>query len=357
MLQSLHVHNFALLEDAAIDFAPGFNVFTGETGAGKSILTDAFGAVLGARASASSVRSGTDAFWVQAVFDIAALPQLQAYLAEQDLADGDELFLKRQVNAAGKSRAHVNGIPVPLAVLKQIGAMLVDIHGQHENQALLDQHAPRVLTDAFGGTEAALARAKYEQNYAAYMKLQKRLAALRDNGSQREILLDRYDWEIKELTGAALRPGEEEALEAESRILQNAEKIIKAAGAAYDLLDGDNMTLALLARVKDHLASAGRYDARLQALAESADGAWIALEDCRQELSEYLASCDFNNERAAAVQERLDAIYRLHKKYGGSTEAALAYLEEARSKYRELAELEETIAAAERELAAATREL
>ena len=133
MLQSLHVHNFALLEDAKVDFAPGFNVFTGETGAGKSILVDAFGVVLGARASADYVRTGADSFWVQAVFDISSVPNLKAYLEEQGIEAEDDLFLKRQVTVAGKSKATVNGVQVPLSTIKEISTLLVDIHGQHEN--------------------------------------------------------------------------------------------------------------------------------------------------------------------------------------------------------------------------------
>ena len=137
MLQSLQVHNFALIEDAQVEFTPGFNIFTGETGAGKSILIDAFGIVLGGRASTSSIRSGTEEFRVQAVFDTEGDERVSAVLREQDIDEEDSLFLKRTLTAAGKSRSSINGVPVPLAVLKQVGRLLVDIHGQHENQSLL----------------------------------------------------------------------------------------------------------------------------------------------------------------------------------------------------------------------------
>ena len=168
MLQSLHVHNFALLEDAKVDFAPGFNVFTGETGAGKSILVDAFGVVLGNRASADYVRTGADSFWVQAVFDISGQEQLQAFLEEQGIEVEDDLFLKRQVTSAGKSKATVNGVQVPLNVLKAISTMLVDIHGQHENQALLKADAPRILVDGFGGKRIADCLKAYNNLYNKY---------------------------------------------------------------------------------------------------------------------------------------------------------------------------------------------
>ena len=192
MLQSLHVHNFALLEDAHADFTPGFNVFTGETGAGKSILIDAFGMVLGGRASVDYVRSGTEGLWVQAVFDITNQEDIKNILREQGLEAEDDLFLKRQISAAGKSRALVNGVQVPLAVLKQIGAVLVDIHGQHENQALLKPEAARLVTDAFGGATLQAALSAYQKDYELYVKANKTLAQLQQDNEEQDLLMDRY---------------------------------------------------------------------------------------------------------------------------------------------------------------------
>ena len=357
MLQSLHVHNFALLEDAKVDFAPGFNVFTGETGAGKSILVDAFGVVLGNRASADYVRTGADSFWVQAVFDISGQEQLQAFLEEQGIEVEDDLFLKRQVTSAGKSKATVNGVQVPLNVLKAISTMLVDIHGQHENQALLKADAPRILVDGFGGERIADCLKAYSDLYNKYIALQKKLEALKADSEQQELLLDRYDWEVKEIEAAKLRIGEEEALEDEAKVLQNSEKIITAVDGAYNLLDDDKAVLSLLAKAKGNLQNAVRYDSRLSILLDNLDSAWLTLDDCRQELSEYLSRTDFNGERAVEVQQRLDTIYRLHKKYGGSTEAVLNYLEATKVKYNELLDLASTIFKAEKEMASLTKEL
>ena len=357
MLQSLHVHNFALLEDANVDFAPGFNVFTGETGAGKSILVDAFGVVLGNRASADYVRTGADSFWVQAVFDISGQEQLQAFLEEQGIEVDDDLFLKRQVTSAGKSKATVNGVQVPLNVLKAISTMLVDIHGQHENQALLKADAPRILVDGFGGERIADCLKAYSNLYNKYVALQKKLEALKADSEQQDLLLDRYDWEVKDIEAAKLRIGEEEALEDEAKVLQNSEKIITAVNGAYNLLDDDKAVLSLLAKAKGNLQNAVRYDSRLSILLDNLDSAWLTLDDCRQELSEYLSRTDFNGERAVEVQQRLDTIYRLHKKYGGSTEAVLNYLEATKVKYNELLDLASTISKAEKEMASLTKEL
>lgn len=350
MLQSLHVHNFALLEDAHADFTAGFNVFTGETGAGKSILIDAFGIVLGGRASADYVRSGTEGLWVQAVFDVSGQQEIKDILQEQGLECDEELFLKRQISAAGKSRAYVNGVQVPLNTLRQLGAKLVDIHGQHENQALLKADTPRVLTDMFGGEPLARAKEEYTKLYAEYVQAQRALEQLKVNSEQQDILLDRYEWEINEIENSHLQPGEEEGLEEEARILQHSEKIIKAVDAAYSLLDAENSVLSRLARVREQLQYAARYDSGLQGQFECADSAWISLEDCRTELSDYLSRSDFNDKHAAEVQERLDLIYRLQKKYGGTTEDVLAYLAEAKAKQSELLDIAEAMSRAQHQL-------
>ena len=357
MLQSLHVHNFALLEDAHADFTPGFNVFTGETGAGKSILIDAFGMVLGGRASVDYVRSGTEGLWVQAVFDITNQEDIKNILREQGLEAEDDLFLKRQISAAGKSRALVNGVQVPLAVLKQIGTALVDIHGQHENQALLKPEAARLVTDAFGGATLQAALTAYQKDYALYVKANKTLAQLQQDNEEQDLLMDRYAWEINEITKANLVVGEEEGLEAEARLLQNSERIVRSVNAAYEQLDDEDAVLARLARVRDELVYAARYDERLQSLAEVVDSAWINLDDCRSELADYLSRSDFNEERATEVQQRLDTIYRLHKKYGGSTEAVLAYLESTQAKLAQLQNIAAALEKAQHELTQATKRL
>ena len=357
MLQSLHVHNFALLEDAHADFTPGFNVFTGETGAGKSILIDAFGMVLGGRASVDYVRSGTEGLWVQAVFDITNQEDIKNILREQGLEAEDDLFLKRQISAAGKSRALVNGVQVPLAVLKQIGTALVDIHGQHENQALLKPEAARLVTDAFGGATLQAALTAYQKDYELYVKANKTLAQLQQDNEEQDLLMDRYAWEINEITKANLVVGEEEGLEAEARLLQNSERIIRSVNAAYEQLDDEDAVLARLARVRDELVYAARYDERLQSLAEVVDSAWINLDDCRSELADYLSRSDFNEERATEVQQRLDTIYRLHKKYGGSTEAVLTYLESTQAKLAQLQNIAAALEKAQHELTQATKRL
>ena len=357
MLQSLHVHNFALLEDAHADFTAGFNVFTGETGAGKSILIDAFGMVLGGRASADYVRSGTDGLWVQAVFDISGRRDIKALLVEHGIDAEDDLFLKRQLSATGKSRAFINGVQVPLNIVRQLSSVLVDIHGQHENQALLKQETPRLLTDAYGGDALHSALIVYQDLYKEYMLCKQNLESLQAANEKQDLLLDRYAWEIQEIENASLKIGEETGLEEEARLLQNSERIIKSVDRSYNYLDADEGILAQLAGVRDELQYAARYDAKLKPLAEGVDSAWISLDDCRTELSSYLAGSEFNAERAAQVQERLDTIYRLQKKYGGTTEAVLNYLAVAQEKLEQLENIAANIAKAKKALEQVTAKL
>ena len=356
MLQSLQVHNFALIEDARVDFSGGFTVFTGETGAGKSILIDAFSIALGGRAAAGMVRTGTDAFWVQAVFD-AQDEKISSLLKEQGIEADDFLFLKRRVTAAGKSQSSVNGIPVPLAVLKRFAELLVDIHGQHENQLLLQPKAPRFFTDAFGGEEADRVVADYQTQFRRYEEAKEALQRLEERGSQRERLLDRLAWEIQEISEANLHPGEEGALKDEARLLQNSGKIMNALQKAYGMLEQDNGALAQLAEVREQVAAAARYDNRLQTMYEGIDSAWIAADDVCGQLQDYVENRNFNPARMTEVQERIDLLYRLQRKYGQGEEAVLAYLEQAKEQQEQLQDLDNRIAKAQKELAKITEKL
>ena len=356
MLQSLHVHNFALIEDAKVDFSGGFTVFTGETGAGKSILIDAFGIALGGRAAAGMVRTGTDAFWVQAVFD-GQDEKIHSLLQEQGIEADDFLFLKRRVTVAGKSQSSVNGIPVPLAVLKQFAELLVDIHGQHENQLLLQPRAPRFFTDAFGGEAAEQVLEAYRLQYETYENAKADLEQLEEQGSQRERLLDRLAWEIQEISEANIRVGEEEALKDEAKLLQNSGKIINVLQKAYGMLEQDNGALSQLAEIREQIGSAARYDNRLQAVYDGIDSAWIAADDACSQIQEYVESRNYDQGRMTEVQERLDLLYRLQRKYGNGEEAVLEYLENAKEQYALLQDLDNRINAAQKELTAITGEL
>ena len=349
----MHVHNFALIEDAKVEFSDGFTIFTGETGAGKSILIDAFSIVLGGRASSGFVRSGSDAFWVQAVFDTAD-ERITALLREQGIEAEDFLFLKRKVTAAGKSQSSVNGVQVPLAVLKQFAAMLVDIHGQHENQALLQAKAPQLFTDAFGGKNAEKLLAEYREAFQNYEAAKQYLVQLEEKGSQRERLMDRLSWEIQEIGEADIRAGEEAALKDEAKLLQNSGKIMNALQQAYAGLEQEDGALARLAEIKEQIAVALRYDARLQAVSDGIESAWIAADDACSQLQDYVDNQNYDQSRMTEVQERLDLLYRLQRKYGTGEETVLQYLEQAKEQYALLQDLDNRIVKAGKELAGMT---
>lgn len=356
MLQSLHVHNFALIEDAEIEFSDGFNIFTGETGAGKSILIDAFSMVLGGRASAAFVRSGSDAFWVQAVFSTSDR-KVSALLREQGIEEEDLLFLKRKVTAAGKSQSSVNGIQVPLAVLKRFAVLLANIHGQHENQELLLATAPRIFTDAYGGDEAKGILEEYRENFHRYEDAKITLRELEEKGNQRERLMDRLSWEIQEIGEAGIRVGEEDALKEEAKLLQNSGRIMDALAGAYGELEQESGALASLAKIRNQMAVALRYDSRLQSAYDGIDSAWIAADDACSQIQDYVNSQDHNPGRMTEVQERLDLLYRLQRKYGNGEEAVLVYLESAREQYDVLQDLDNRIRQARKQLNDSTGKL
>jgi len=356
MLQSLHVHNFALIEDAKIEFSEGFNIFTGETGAGKSILIDAFSVVLGGRASTGVIRSGADACWIQAVFATAD-KRIDGLLREQGIESEEFLYLKRRISGNGKSQSSINGVQVPLAVLKRFSALLADIHGQHENQALLQTQAPRTVTDAFGGTESKKIITEYRNTFQRYEEIRTRLRLLETRGDKREQLMDRLDWEIQEISGAGISIGEEAALKDEARLLQNSGKIMEALNSAYRELDEENGALAQLADIREQLGAALRYDERLRPAYDSIDSAWIAADDVRCQLQDYVESQNYDRDRMTEVQERLDLLYRLQRKYGNGEEAVLAYLDKAKEEYSVLQHLDARIQETRKELADITAEL
>ncbi len=357
MLDTLHVHNFALLEDVKVDFTKGFNVFTGETGAGKSILIDALSVVLGGRASTDFVRADTDGFWVQGVFSFDDSEELKAILAEQGIEQEDSLFLKRMVSAGGKSKASINGVQVPLQVLRQVGAILVDIHGQHENQLLLQEEAARALTDKFGEKELNSLLENYGADYENYIALVKKVKELQAANNDREHLLELYQHIQEEIAAAELHPGEEEELKQKAVLLQHGEKIARNVSTAYNLLDGESSVLNALADAKDQLAEVCEYDGRLQELFNSLESAWINIDECRSELGDYAERIDFNEESFNKIQNRLDLFYALEKKYGGTIEEVIAYGEEISRKYGDLEKISETIARAEQELQVAETKL
>lgn len=362
MLKSLTVWNFALLEHVQVEFQPGLNILTGETGAGKSILIDSLGAVLGARMSADMVRSGCDWLRVEAVFSLEDESLgLHELLTQQAIDDADkELIITRQLTRAGRSTALVNGCHVTLAVLRQIGAYLVDIHGQNENLALLKEENQFHLLDGYD-SDVSEALAAYECVYREWREKKKAYAEKQQASREYAQRLDMLHWQDKEISEANLKPGEDEQLEADIRKLSHAEKIVGSVEESYQLLEGGGGNglgvLPALSQVKKDLEEIGRFDDALQNAQKMVEEAYISLQEASYELRDYGESVEFSPERLDQLQSRMDVIYRLCKKYGATLEDVLAHQAKVEQELTEIENYDEDIAALEKEIAALEEKL
>ena len=362
MLKSLTVWNFALLEHVQVEFEPGLNILTGETGAGKSILIDSLGAVLGARMSADMVRSGCDWLRVEAVFSLEDESLgLHELLTQQAIDDADkELIITRQLTRAGRSTALVNGCHVTLAVLRQIGAYLVDIHGQNENLALLKEENQFHLLDGYD-SDVSEALAAYECVYREWREKKKAYAEKQQASREYAQRLDMLHWQDKEISEANLKPGEDEQLEADIRKLSHAEKIVGSVEESYQLLEGGGGNglgvLPALSQVKKDLEEIGRFDDALQNAQKMVEEAYISLQEASYELRDYGESVEFSPERLDQLQSRMDVIYRLCKKYGATLEDVLAHQAKVEQELSEIENYDEDIAALEKEIAALEEKL
>lgn len=362
MLKSLTVWNFALLEHVQVEFQPGLNILTGETGAGKSILIDSLGAVLGARMSADMVRSGCDWLRVEAVFSLEDESLgLHELLTQQAIDDADkELIITRQLTRAGRSTALVNGCHVTLAVLRQIGAYLVDIHGQNENLALLKEENQFHLLDGYA-PDVSEALAAYECVYREWREKKKAYAEKQQASREYAQRLDMLHWQDKEISEANLKPGEDEQLESDIRKLSHAEKIVGSVEESYQLLEGGGGNglgvLPALSQVKKDLEEIGRFDDALANAQKMVEEAYISLQEASYELRDYGESVEFSPERLDQLQSRMDVIYRLCKKYGATLEDVLAHQAKVEQELTEIENYDEDIAALEKEIAALEEKL
>ena len=335
MLQSLRVWNFALLEEVAVEFGAGLNILTGETGAGKSILIDALGAILGQRVSSDAIRSGADALRVEAVFSLEESDaELRALLADQEIEYEDELIILRKIARTGKGSILVNGSHVTLTFLKKLAPHLVDIHGQNENLALLREDAQRNLLEG-GDSDLCTRLAAYAQVYADWKEKtrlrEERAEEIEDIGERLELLR----WQEKEIAEAELTVGEDEELETEIRRLSHAERLVENAAEAANLLSEDGeeglAVLSALARVTHALDEVARYDDALANAQNMIEEAYISLQEASYEVRDYLDSVDADPARLDRIQTRMDVIDRLKKKYGGTIPAVLERLSSVRS--------------------------
>src|SRR5690348_12466118 len=318
MLTELRIKNFAIIESLSLPLARGFNVLSGETGAGKSIIVGALGLLLGERASVDLIRTGAERASVEGVFDIAERPEIASFLDERGI-DAEEplVVLKREIASAGRTRAWVNGSAVSATLLAEIGRRLVNLHGQHEAQTLLDAESQRHIVDAFAGaTEvAAQTRSAHDELAAA----RREITDLVRRKADAERRADYLRHVAKEIEDARLTEGEDNRLEDEARRLENAEELRSLAAGIATAIDGeDDAVLTRLGAVERNLAAIQRIDPTLARLQELYDGAYYNLEALARELEEYEGSIDLDPARLDEVRARRDLLYRLTKKYGGS---------------------------------------
>src|SRR2546425_7493103 len=350
MLREIRVRNFAVIDAVSAAFGPGLNVLTGETGAGKSMLIDAILLIRGARAQTDVIRADTETATVEAVFDIEPQGPAAAVLDGAGLGpDGGQLVIRRELAHSGRHRAFVNDSPVTVALLERLGDHLVEVHGQHEHQRLLEASRQLDLLDRFADAEELRDRVGelFAKHRAARAEVERARAAERDR-AQREDLLR---FQLSELDGARLRPGEEEDLRQERRRLQHADKLTAGLGDVAALLDDDrDSATARLHRATRVLGDLARLDPAFAAPIERLDAAQAQLEEVRAAVRGLRDAVTLEPGRLEGIDERLDALTRLKRKYGDTEEAMLKFRDEVAAELDRLARHEEILAAEERRL-------
>ncbi|RJQ13695.1 MAG: DNA repair protein RecN [Nitrospiraceae bacterium] len=331
MLRELHIKNFSIIDDVTVEFGEGFNVLTGETGAGKSIIIDALCLALGQRATAGSIRSGEKEAVVEAFFDIPQkirTPFVNQFIQDNGIEAEDGFILKRSISSQGKNRAYINGSMANVQSLSDMTKNIIDVHGQFEHQSLLSSDRQRDLLDAFGGLleERREVRAVYEDLTA----LRRQTEELVQREKERAQRIDMLKFQINEIGPADLHPGEEEEIADEIKILSSAVRLAELANDAYDsLYSSDSACIAKLARILSSMREISNIDARAIDALKSAESAHALLEDAAYFLRDYKERLDFNPERLEQAQERLELIKGMKRKYGGSVQEILDYKDKA----------------------------
>ena len=330
MLSLLHIENIALIDQADISLGSGFNVLTGETGAGKSIIIDAISAVLGERTSRDLIRTGEKSALVTALFrDLPSLPWFQETGIGPD--ENGELLISRRIQGDGKNICRVGGVPCTVVQLRTLGSQLIDIHGQHDGQQLLDESCHLAYLDSFGELEPALSA--YREEYAKLDALRKQIASLQMDETEKARRLDILQFQIDELENAHLRLGEEEELDERKAMLRSADQLVAAVEGAYHALfgtDSQDGAASLLAEAEGNLSRVSNLSADLSQLSENLAALRYGTEDAAERLRDLKNSFDFSPKELDQVEDRLDHLHRLKKKYGATVRDMLDYLNKIR---------------------------
>lgn len=356
MLELLHIENIAVIEQADIQFRPGFNALTGETGAGKSIVIDAMGAVLGGRTSRDLIRTGSKKAVVSAEFSGVSsdLPGLAECGAEPD-EDG-LLMIQREIDGDGKNFCRINGRPVTVSQLRALGANLLNIHGQHDGQQLLDEEQHGAYLDRFGRLESALN--EYRGVYDAMAELRRSMDALRMDEAEKARKVDSLHFQIDELERAELRSGEDEELQERRDLLRNGEKYLSAVSGADHCLNGDDETggaVAMLQEAENALTHVKGHNGRLEEIWNRLEQLRCEAYDLAETVRDLVGEFDFSPEELDQVESRSDQLYRLKKKYGATVEEMLEYLDRSRRELDEIETADDTLVRLEGQLVKAQK--
>ena len=355
MLELLHIENIAIIEAADIEFAPGFNALTGETGAGKSIVIDSLSAVLGQRTSRELIRTGAEKAFVSAAFSGMA-PELTEELGIQPEADGT-LLLQREIQTDGKNVCRVNGRPVTVGQLRALGARLLNIHGQHDGQQLLDEEQHIVYLDSFGRVESLAIT--YAEKYKNFTDIRRQIGALQMDEAEKARRVDTLQYQIEELRRAKLTPGEEEELTARRGMLRNAEKFLDAVAGADYALNGDDSgggALSALRQAQDALGGVRHLDDAFGQLYERLGEAYSEVYDIAATVEDKRGELDVSPGELDRVESRMDLLYRLKKKYGATVEDMLDYQARCEAELAQIEDAGDTLVRLEQALSKAEKE-
>ena len=335
MLSVLHIENIAVIEQAEILFEGGFNVLTGETGAGKSIVIDAISAILGERTYRDVIRTGANRAFVSAIF--TNIPQYDWFSENQVEFDPQELQVQREIYADGRNVCRVNGRPVSVASLKKLGGRLINIHGQHDSQQLFDEENHLTYLDAFARDEQELEA--YQQAFSAMQSVQREIQKLSMDESEKLRLVETLTFQIEEIRAANLVSGEEQQLKERRKVLQNAEKLSDALRMADEALyggDSSDGAAGLLSNAEHALSRVSTISADMQTLHQKISDLMYSVQDAADELRAMRDDLSYSEGELEEIEERLDAIHKLKRKYGASVEDVLAYLADSEQRLDEI---------------------
>ena len=325
MLKELRIKSYAIIDELSIDFKSGLNILTGETGAGKSIIIESLGLILGERASDESIRSGEDSATVEAVFDISQIKKIREILAKTGIETEDnEIIIRRQISRSGKNRSYINDSAVNLSLLKNIGDMLVDIHGQHEHQTLLYPENHSIVLDLFGNTLPL--REKCRENYSNLQSLQREVNELINKERERVQRIDLLNFQKEEIDKAELKIGEDEEMKREKNLIQNAERLHRYAAESYAILySSQGSVTEKLNTVITAIGELSRIDSSTEKFLNDCREVLFQIEDLASRIRDYSDKIEFNPNRLSEIDDRLAEITALKRKYGTNIEDVLTY--------------------------------